>query len=74
MDITLLQLEKEDIILLTKGIGGLASLIILVPRWYIHNVSKSMISRGKLSNWYIRPPMIAHIRLLEVLLPTNSKD
>lgn len=30
MDITLLQLEKEDIILLTKGIGGLFSLIIII--------------------------------------------
>lgn len=30
MDITLLQLEKEDIILLTKGIGGLSSLIIII--------------------------------------------
>ena len=43
MDITLLQLEKEDIIILTKGIGGLASWIIIVLGWYIHNVSNSMI-------------------------------
>ena len=53
MDITLLQLEKEDIILLTKGIGGLASLIIIILGWYIHRqterikVMENLISEKK---------------------------
>lgn len=36
MDISLLQLEKEDIILLAKGIASLAGIIIVVLGWYIH--------------------------------------
>ena len=36
MDITLLQLEKEDIVLLAKGIASLAGIIIVVLGWYIH--------------------------------------
>lgn len=53
MDITLLQLEKEDIILLTKGIGGLSSLIIIILGWYIHRqtekikVMENLISEKK---------------------------
>lgn len=53
MNITLLQLEKEDIILLTKGIGGLASLIIIILGWYIHRqtekikVMENLISEKK---------------------------
>lgn len=53
MDITLLQLEKEDIILLTKGIGGLFSLIIIILGWYIHRqterikVMENLISEKK---------------------------
>lgn len=42
MDITLLQLEKEDIILLTKVIGGLSSLIIIILGWYIHRQTEKI--------------------------------
>ena len=53
MDITLLQLEKEDIVLLAKGIASLAGIIIVVLGWYIHRqterikVMENLISEKK---------------------------
>lgn len=55
MDISLLQLEleKEDIILLAKGIASLAGIIIVVLGWYIHRqterikVMENLISEKK---------------------------
>lgn len=53
MEITLLHLEKEDIILLVKGIVSLAGIIIAVLGWYIHRqterikVMENLISEKK---------------------------
>jgi len=53
MDISLLQLEKEDTILLAKGIASLAGIIIVVLGWYIHRqterikVMENLISEKK---------------------------
>lgn len=53
MDISLPQLEKEDIILFAKGIVGLAGIIIVVLGWYIHRqterikVMENLISEKK---------------------------
>jgi hypothetical protein len=53
MDISLLQLEKEDIILLAKGILSLAGIIIGILGWYIHRqterikVMENIISEKK---------------------------
>lgn len=53
MEFSLLQLEKEDIILLVKGIVSLAGIIIVVLGWYIHRqterikVMENLISEKK---------------------------
>lgn len=53
MDISLPQLEKEDIILFAKGIVSLAGIIIVVLGWYIHRqterikVMENLISEKK---------------------------
>lgn len=53
MDFSLLQLEKEDIILLVKGIVSLAGIVIVVLGWYIHRqterikVMENLISEKK---------------------------
>lgn len=51
--ISLTQLEKEDIVLLVKGILGLAGIIIAILGWYIHRqterikVMENLISEKK---------------------------
>lgn len=53
LDVSLIQLEKEDIILLVKGIASFAGIIVCILGWYIHRqtekikVMENLISEKK---------------------------